>query len=252
MRAWAALGIALAMAGPAQAERVVATLSSQTVEINSSFSGETLSFFGAIEPDREQNGGAAAGPYHVIIVVEGPLTDRVAREKTNVAGIWINTDQVTFSHFPSFFHVLSSGRLNDITDVVTLTIEDILPEIQAEQSAEAGWYKSAVFGSQLVRLMTERGLFGVNTQGVQFLSDTAYSGRLTLPSNIANGSFIAHTYVFREGTIVARETQGFTVRKSGFERFVGLAALQQPVLYGLACVLLALGTGWLGGVVFRR
>jgi hypothetical protein len=42
------------------------------------------------------------------------------------------------------------------------------------------------------------------------------------------------------------------VRKSGFENFVYVMSRQQPLLYGIACVLLALGTGWLAGVVFRR
>jgi hypothetical protein len=42
------------------------------------------------------------------------------------------------------------------------------------------------------------------------------------------------------------------VRKSGFENFVFVASRQQPLLYGIVCVLLALGTGWLAGVVFKR
>jgi uncharacterized protein (TIGR02186 family) len=237
---------------PAQAEKLVSTLSNQAIQISSSFDGETISVFGSIEPDRAAGQTDAAGPYQAIIVVEGPLLDRVARQKTNVVGIWLNTDQVTFEHFPSFFHVLASDRLDDITDPITLTIENILPDTQAVESAAAGWYKSAVFGRQLVRLMTERGLFGVHPQAVQFLSDTAYTARLTLPSDIPNGAFVARTYILRDGQIVARGTEGFSVRKSGFERFVGLAAVQQPFLYGLACVFLALGTGWLGGVVFRR
>jgi hypothetical protein len=33
---------------------------------------------------------------------------------------------------------------------------------------------------------------------------------------------------------------------------LGLAAVDHPLLYGLAAVILALFTGWLGGVVFRR
>ena len=42
-----------------------------------SFDGETLTFFGNVEPDA---GAAdrAIGPYHIIIVVTGPLQDRVA------------------------------------------------------------------------------------------------------------------------------------------------------------------------------
>lgn len=252
MRALAALAALLLATAPAQAERLISTISNQTIQINSSFDGETLSLFGSIEPDRAKGEIAADGVYNVIIVVEGPLINRVTRQKTSVAGIWINTDQVFFERFPSYFHVLSSARLEDITDIVTLTVEDILPDSLALKSAQSAWYKSVVFGRELVRLMTERGLFGVHEQGVQFLSNTAYTARLTLPSDIANGPFIAHTYVVRDGVIVARANEGFSVRKSGFERFLGLAAVQQPFLYGIVCVALAIGTGWLGGVVFRR
>ncbi|MDP3315795.1 MAG: TIGR02186 family protein, partial [Devosia sp.] len=61
-----------------------------------------------------------------------------------------------------------------------------------------------------------------------------------------------HTYLFKDGEIIARKTNGFSVRKIGFESFLGLASRQQPLLYGLVCVVLAVFTGWLGGVVFRR
>ena len=44
----------------------------------------------------------------------------------------------------------------------------------------------------------------------------------------------------------------WSASKTGFENFVFVASRQQPLLYGLVCVVLALGTGWLAGVVFRR
>jgi uncharacterized protein (TIGR02186 family) len=237
---------------PAQAERLVSTLSNPDIEISSSFNGETLTLFGNIEPDADAEQKYVEGPFHVIVVVEGPLSDRVARQVTNRFGIWSNTDQVVFEQFPSYFHVLASDTLTDITNAVTLTVENILPEAQARQSATAGWWKSAVFGRELVRLMTEKGFFGVEDQGVRFLSDTSYKASVTLPSDIANGPFIARTYVFKDGVVVARDSQGFSVRKTGFERFLFIAASTQPLLYGLTCVLLAVGTGWLGGLIFKR
>jgi hypothetical protein len=60
------------------------------------------------------------------------------------------------------------------------------------------------------------------------------------------------TYVFQNGEIVARKSEGFAVRKMGFERFMALAAVQQPLAYGIICVILALFTGWLGGIIFKR
>ena len=194
----------------------------------------------------------ATGPFHAIIVIEGPLTEGVARRKNNVFGIWINTEQVTFESFPSYFHVLASGKLSSITNATTLAVEDIDPAAQARHSTVAGYWDSAVFGQALVRLMTERGHFGIHEGGVRFLSDTAYAARLVLPHDIANGRFVARTYVFRNGELVAQRSEGFAVQKMGFERFIYAAAVGQPLLYGIVCVILALFTGWLGGVIFRR
>jgi uncharacterized protein (TIGR02186 family) len=236
----------------ANAERLVSTLSTNLVQITSSFDGETLTMFGNIEPEAGAEQKFVEGPFHVVVVVVGPTTDRVARKKTNRFGIWVNTDQVVFEDFPAYFRVLSSGHLRDITSEAMLAVENILPEAQARHSAQAGWWSSVVFGAELVRLMTEKGFYGVNESGVRFLSETTYSARLVLPGDIPNGPFVAQTFVFKNGQVVARKSEGFAVSKIGFERFLGIAALQYPLLYGLVCVALALFTGWLGGVVFKR
>lgn len=246
------LAILLALVAPVQAERLVSQMSNDTVEITSSFMGERMSFFGAIVPDAGSEQKYVEGPFNVIVVVIGPTQTRVARQMSNVLGIWLNTDQVEFRNFPSYFHVLSSARLTDITDVTTLTTNFILPESHTLVASGTDWWKGAVFGRELVRLMTEEGLFGVQENGVNFPSDNLYSARLTLPSNAPPGPYIALTYVFKNGEIVARKSEGFAVRKIGFERFLALSAVQQPLLYGLVCVILALFTGWLGGAVFKR
>jgi uncharacterized protein (TIGR02186 family) len=240
------------MLAPAHAARLISQVSNESIEITSSFDGERMNFFGSIVPDAGAEEKFVTGPFHVVVVVLGPTQNRVARQKTRNFGIWINTGQVEFSNFPSYFHVLSSGRLTDITDITTLTTNYILPEAHTLVANSGDWWKSAIFGRQLVRLMTEEGLFGVQENGVNFLADNFYSARLTLPSNAPPGPYLALTYVFRNGEVIARRTEGFAVRKIGFERFLALSAVQQPLLYGLVCVILALFTGWLGGVIFKR
>lgn len=238
--------------GPAQGARLVSTLSTDTVQITSSFTGQTLSLFGNIEPDAGSGQRFIEGPFHVVIVVVGPTMQRVARKKSNFFGLWINTEQVIFDDFPGYFRVLSSGRLADITDATTLAVEDILPEAQPRHSETAGWWDSMVFGRELVRLMGARNLFGVDENAVNFQSDTVYSARLTLPSDIPPGPYLARTFVFKNGQIIARHSEGFGVRKIGFERFLGTAARQYSLAYGIACVAIAIFVGWLGGIVFKR
>jgi len=241
----------IAAATPVGAEKLASTVSSATIQITSSFDGAVLSLFGNIESD--VHGLAAPGPYNVIVVVTGPLQDRVTRLKTNNWGIWTNTDQVTFKQFPSFYDVLASGKLANIATPEVLDEKNVLPIEQALASSTLGEIaKSTEFGTELVRLMTEQGHFAVKEDAVRFLTTSAYVAQVTLPSDVANGPFIAHTMVLKDRQLVAERTEGFSVRKSGFENFVFVASKQQPLLYGIVCVILALGTGWLAGVVFRR
>ena len=238
-------------ASPAGAEKLASTVSSSTVQITSSFDGATLSLFGTIEPDIQ--GAALTGPYNVVVVITGPLQDRVTRLKTNSFGIWTNTDQVTFKQFPSFYDVLASGKLDLIASPHVLQAQNVLPIQQAQATATIGESSKATqFGTELVRLMTQEGHFAVKEDGVRFLSATAYVAQVTLQSDVANGPFLAHTLVFKDKQLVAERTEGFTVRKTGLENFVFVASRQQPLLYGLVCVVLALGTGWLAGVAFKR
>ena len=244
-----ALLLLLAVA-PAGAERLTSIVSTPVVRITSSFDGAMLSLFGTIEPDVP--GTPLEGPYNIITVVTGPLQDRVTRIKTSNFGIWSNTDEVKFKRFPSFYAVISSGRLDGIASEEVLQANSVRPIDQARRTAQATGLKAEQFSGQLVRLMTEENHFITREDGVRFLSDTAYFINLALPSDVANGAFLVRTMVLKDRQIVAERADGFSVRKSGFENFVFVASRQQPLLYGLVCVLLALGSGWLAGVVFKR
>jgi uncharacterized protein (TIGR02186 family) len=247
------LALALILAvSPAGAERLVTQVSQDEVSITSSFAGQTLTLFGSIEPEVGAEQRFVEGPYHAIITITGPLQNRVARRKTNQFGIWLNTAQAEFERFPSFYQVLSDAPLDGITDPITLAEKEIPLDSQARYTAKAGWWDATVFGGELTRLMEQKGFFKLNENGVVFRSDTFYFAQVALPSDAPPGPYLAHTYLIKDGRIIAEKSDGFSVRKIGFERFLGQSARTQPLLYGLVCVALALFTGWLGGVVFRR
>lgn len=252
MRALLALAAFLAFAAPAQAERLVSMVSRDEVAITSSFAGETLTLFGNVEPDVGAADTAVQGPYHIIITVTGPLQTRVARHSQPVLGLWMNTEQAVFRNFPSYYHVLSSAPLTTITTEDDLDELAITPEDQVAQTVPAPTLQGMRLGHELIRLMTEDNHIAVNPTAVVFRSNTLYAAQVTLPSDVPPGPYLAHTYLFKNGQLIAERSEGFSVRKIGFERFLGQAATEYPLFYGMVCVALALFTGWLGGVVFRR
>ena len=240
------------VAAPVAAEQLITQVSRREVNITSSFSGETLTMFGTIAADTGVPNQVLDGPYHIVITVTGPLQTRVARRMSNVFGIWLNTTEAQYREFPSLYQVLSDAKLTDITDPLTLARRSVPLIAQARNSAASGWWNSLEFGNELIRLMQDKGLYKLNEQGVSFRANTFYFAQVALPSDAPPGPYIAHTYLFKNGEIIAEASDGFSVRKIGFERFLGQSARQYPLLYGLVCVALALFTGWLGGVVFKR
>jgi hypothetical protein len=55
-----------------------------------------------------------------------------------------------------------------------------------------------------------------------------------------------------DGAIVDRTDTRLEIRKSGFEANVFEFANQNPSLYGIMAILIALAAGWFAGIVFRN
>jgi hypothetical protein len=66
------------------------------------------------------------------------------------------------------------------------------------------------------------------------------------------GTYTAETFLIDKGKVIAAATRDIEIDKSGFERFVAVAARRHSILYGLTAVLLSLGLGWVAAVAFRR
>jgi hypothetical protein len=75
---------------------------------------------------------------------------------------------------------------------------------------------------------------------------------ITIPSQVPVGVYTAETFLIDNGRVLAAATRDIQISKSGFERFVALAARRHSFLYGLTAVLLSLGLGWAAATAFRR
>ena len=246
------LAVASIFAQPALAQRLVSKLSDQEISINSTFAGESMTLFGNVEPPIGKPEKTVTGPFDVVITVQGPSSTRVVRRKERQLGIWLNVQHVTFSSVPSFFHILATGRLNNIADASVLEKLGIGLETQITGPDTPDAVRAELFRKQLVRLMSKTKMFGINQHRVSFLSPTFYTAQIILPADVPNGTYLAKTYVFKNGVVIDQRAERFYVRTTGAERFISKASRDSPFAYGVAVVLLALFTGWLGGVAFRR
>ncbi|ODT81506.1 MAG: hypothetical protein ABS76_11745 [Pelagibacterium sp. SCN 64-44] len=238
----------LVLAMPARAEDavgVVLTSSEAVVLMHPNFSGEVVTLFGAIDPPRN----APASPYSVLVIVQGPRADWVVREKTRQLGLVLNSAAVQYEQVPSYFGIFSSGP-RDGDEFGILAQRELGYEGLVGTSRI--WRGGPQLDSEFIRLMERDGRFVQRVGGTTMHSPTAFSVRVRIASSAFNGTYIARALVIAGGEVVGETTTHFRVRTQGLERFMEQAARDNSALYGLATIILALVTGWLGGVLFKR
>jgi uncharacterized protein (TIGR02186 family) len=248
-----ALSCLIASTGTAMAEKLVASMSNHRVMITSNYTGEELVLFGSVEHDAATV--PRRGPYDIVVTITGPRQPLRTRRKERVLGIWVNVSSREFVNPPSYLAVLQSRPLNAITGAenqkkLQLGIANIpLPEVIHNDVGDVG---TDPFRAALVRLMRERGLYSEQPNAVTFLTPTLFRASVPLPGEVPVGNYEVDLKLFADGNMIARTNSAFEIVKVGVEQFVANAAHDYGVLYGVLCAMMALVTGWIASVIFRR
>jgi uncharacterized protein (TIGR02186 family) len=75
---------------------------------------------------------------------------------------------------------------------------------------------------------------------------------IPLPANIPVGNYSVKSFLFQNGELVSQTEEVLRVGKIGFEQVTFELAREYSLIYGLLAVALAIFTGWLAGVIFRK
>jgi len=230
--------------------RLVPDVSSRSIEIIYSFNGAQLLLFGAI---LYPGGRVPKRPADVIVVLKGPVQPIVVRQKQKIAGIWMNADSNRFRSAPSYYAIASSQPIKELVDERTAAIYELgLQNLQLSTGGGALPEKERRFEAGLVDLKRRNALYSEDPRGVEISEGVLYRARLFIPSQVPVGTYTAETFLVDEGRVIAAATRDVEIGKSGFERFVALAARRHAFLYGIAAVLLSLGLGWAAAMAFRK
>jgi uncharacterized protein (TIGR02186 family) len=232
---------------PARAQEelpLVAALSQTGVEVTTGFTGATLTVFGSTDQPLGPGGD------EVLIVARGPTRPVVVRRKVQVAGVlWVNGPSARFAEVPGFYAIAG-----------TRPVWQILPEPVRQQNAlgldalplTSTGARSPAFRAALLALEGENGLWTEDQTPVEIRGSRLFHMRLDLPAAVPTGDYDVEVLLVRSRRIVARQHLEFRVERVGTADRIATVAEDQPLVYGLACVLLAAFAGWLGSVLFRR
>ena len=243
MRRAVLAGATLVLAcAPAAAESLVADLSDHLVRITTGFTGSDVLLFGAIE-----------GEGDVIVVVRGPASRAVVRQKERVAGVWINQSGVVFSDVPAFYAVAASRPLAEFLPhavAARLRIGVNNLRLTVDRPAAAG--DDGAYRAALLRNQVGNGLYPSEIGRVTFLGERLFRTKVKFPANVPTGTYRVEVYLISNGQVASGYTTPLQIRKAGLEAEIFEFAHRHEVYYGLIAILLALMAGWGAGEIFRR
>ncbi|QQA42425.1 TIGR02186 family protein [Pelagovum pacificum] len=244
-----ALILFLMLGTASAAETVVLGLSRNEVAITATFDGSEILIFGAV---RREQPIPDDSPLHVIITVAGPSEPLVIRRKDRVAGIWINTEGMEIDSAPSFYAISTTGPLHD---VVSWT-EDLRHHISIPRSIRAvgateGITEPQKFREALIRIRTRDGAYQLREGTIDLEEETLFNTSVRLPANLTEGNYTTRIFLARNGEVIDDYEAVIAVQKVGLERWLYALSIEQPLIYGLLSLVIAIAAGWGASAVFR-
>jgi uncharacterized protein (TIGR02186 family) len=227
-----------------RAQNLVADLSHHLIAITTAFVGTQVVAFGVTE-----------GGGDIVVTVQGPRQDVIVRRKSRVAGIWVNRERLAFRRVPAYYAVASTGPLEQIARPDVLAQLEIGTEYLDLAPIDASGFEIseiASFKDALLRRKQEQGLYSRKPAPINFVGEELFRTTLAFPANVPPGIYQVQVFELQDGFATDAQRSTLLVSKVGLEADIYDFAQQRAALYGLTAIALAIVSGWLAGVIFRR
>ena len=248
MRAFILALLMLVNTAPVAAEEVVLGMSHDEVAITATFDGSEILVFGAIKRETK----ISPVPLQVIVAVSGPSKPLLVRRKERKFGIWVNTDTVEVDSAPSFYAIATSApwdqAVSDTEDLRhKISINRAIRSVGAPMHIE----NAQSFSDAVMRIRKKSGLYQLRENTVAVDQQTLFRTSIEMPANLTEGNYKTRIFLTRNGQVVSDFETDIDVRKVGLERFLFALSRENPLVYGLMSLAIAIFAGWSASAVFQ-
>jgi uncharacterized protein (TIGR02186 family) len=248
-------------------DSIEAEVSDNYFYIEPGYNGSSIVLFGSIDREklRKQSFDHAAATgqamkfrgnsFDVAVTIRGPVRPITVWKKARHAGLWINTESLTFEGVPNYYAVLSTKPVAGIASPEErkahgIGLDALALPVQAGDSAPLA---PEEFQQALIRLKQSSGLFLEQSKdAIEFFGSRLFRAHIYLPASAGAGLYRAEFYIFQNGKIVGETGADIQLSKIGIEAQLSAAALNFPWAYGAAAVIIAALTGGGASLIFRK
>ncbi len=224
----------------AHAKPLSADISMTRIELHASFSGTDILLF-----------GARNAPGDIMVVKLGPTSNITVREKQRIAGMWMYARKAKYDALPQFFAIAATDSLRrinapDLIRQLQLDADSVVYNSSASANTEVHVHEA------VMRVKGREHLYQTTPVPITFFGETLFKTRIHFPDSLPQGTYQVEVYLIDDGRLIAAQAMPLYAVKTGFEAWLYKLAHEQPFLYGLLCVFVALSCGWFAHRMFRR
>lgn len=213
------------------------------LDIDTFFSGGEVVFSAEIPADQD-----------MAIEIIGPETGGVFDVKGRWGPFWMNRGKVELEHLPVLYALLlpSGSGWDERLNTLGLGWDQLKGEVSNNNSEHGS---EDIFG-MFVKLKRSEGLYSESQGAVTCTPASAGMKRCTarfhFPAATTPGKFMVKATIIAGNSKVQSISRPFTVEETGFIKIVHDLAFTNGLLYGIISVLIALFTGGIMGIIFKK
>jgi hypothetical protein len=211
----------------------------------------TIGTFYAGQPARLA--GETAADQEVILDIRGPSEDTNFDLKGRVGPFWLNRGLVKVDNAPALYILLLPNQAPGASQLAALGLG--MDHLKTETAVSSPGQDPDQLFARFVDFKTAAGLYQQKPGAVAYApagpGRRSYAASFDFPSSLAAGQYQVTATFLRDGAPVERLSKTYVVEDGPFLKLLKGLAMERALLFGVLCVLIALVTGALTGVVFK-
>jgi hypothetical protein len=186
------------------------------------------------------------------VTITGTTTAEPFNKKGRLGPFWANVGKITVTGVPSLHLIASEGPPAKaphrvLTDKYLLDLDALRRQIKIDPADP----DLTMVQNEYLKLKQSQGRFAL-FEGAVKKSQGTYEARFPWPDSVPTGTYQIQVYHVRQQQLQRIESQELKVELVGFPRFIAYMAFERGALYGMLSVVIALGVGFIMGLVFKK
>jgi uncharacterized protein (TIGR02186 family) len=230
----------------ANAGSIASGISQNEINIDSNFNGTKIILFGA-------KGDAG----DIIVAVRGPKKSFLITKKEKLFGIWHSGQRVKIDDLYSYYALFSTFNNIDETNQMLEDLElgrnnlRFNATIDNRQDQKKSRENEEIYNN-FFENFEKNNLYSIDANKIDFLDETLFKVALNFPKNILQGIYNVEIYLIRNDNLLSFQSIPIYVNQVGINAKIVNFAINQPMIYGIIAILIALLFGWIANFIVTK